>query len=63
MTEKKLLDEGDVDNEFHLSKAWLRKHRLLGDGPPFIRINRMIFYKRDQLEKWIDQHAVAARQK
>ncbi len=58
MSEKKLLDETDLNVEYTLSKPWLRKHRLLRDGPPFLRIGRMIRYERKSVEKWLAERAV-----
>jgi len=56
--EKKILDENEVEREYALTKPWLRKHRLLRDGPPFLRIGRMIRYCRDEVEKWLAEHIV-----
>jgi len=61
-TEKRILNETEVEREYGLTKPWLRKHRRLGDGPPFLRIERMIRYFRNDLEKWLAGHLVGGRQ-
>jgi hypothetical protein len=53
-----VLDENNLDQNYKLTKPWQRKHRRLGDGPPFMRIGRMIRYRRDQVEKWLAEHEV-----
>ena len=40
------------------TKAYLRKHRALGDGPPFIKIGRNIRYRRTDLEAWMEAHRI-----
>ena len=36
-----------------MSLAWYRRKRLLGSGPPFIRVSNRIFYRRGELRRWI----------
>jgi excisionase family DNA binding protein len=41
--------------------SWLRyaeRHRLI----PFVRVGRQIRYRRADLERWLEQNAVGARQ-
>lgn len=38
-----------------VSKSFLDKRRISGDGPPFRRIGRRVFYWRDELVQWVDQ--------
>jgi hypothetical protein len=56
--QKKILDETDLERSYCLSKPWQRKRRRLGDGPPFLRINRMIRYRREDVESWLAKHRV-----
>jgi hypothetical protein len=58
MEMKKYLREKNVDEEYELKQAYLRKHRRLRTGPPYLKIGRMILYEREALERWIGQHAV-----
>lgn len=55
------LREDGVERDFPiLTRPWLRKHRRLADGPPFVRVGRMIFYRRSSIEAWLAAHEVAA---
>ena len=60
--EKHILDETEVEREYGLKEPWQRKHRRLRDGPPFLRINRMIRYRREDVEKWLYEHFVETGQ-
>ena len=46
------------DQELPMSLAWYRRRRVLGDGPPFIRVSNRVFYRRSELRRWIVEHAV-----
>ena len=36
-----------------MSLAWYRRKRLLGTGPPFVRVSNRVFYRRGELRRWI----------
>jgi predicted DNA-binding transcriptional regulator AlpA len=38
-----------------VSKSFLDKRRVRGDGPPFRKIGRRVFYWRNEVEAWVDQ--------
>lgn len=38
-----------------VSKSFLDKRRVSGDGPPYRRIGRRVFYWQNELEQWVDQ--------
>lgn len=44
--------------ELPMRLDWWHKKRLLGGGPPFIRISNRIFYRRSELRKWIAEREV-----
>jgi predicted DNA-binding transcriptional regulator AlpA len=50
---------GDLVNEkqtaiiLGISKSWLAKARMSGDGPPYIEIGRSIRYSRATLQQWL----------
>ena len=49
-----LLTESQArEQELPMSLAWYRRKRLLGNGPPFIRVSNRIFYRRGELRRWI----------
>lgn len=40
-----------------LSRSWLEKRRVFGDGPPYYKLgNRRVLYRLDELLAWIEQH-------
>lgn len=45
------------EQELPMSLAWFRRKRLIGDGPPFIRISNRVFYRRGDLRQWIGQRS------
>ena len=40
-----------------LSPATLRKYRVRGGGPAFVRLGSRVVYRRADLEAWVDSHA------
>jgi predicted DNA-binding transcriptional regulator AlpA len=59
--EKKVLTEREVESEYGLSRPWLRKHRARRDGPPFLKLSRMVRYSRADVESWLGEHAIGTR--
>ena len=54
-----LLTESQArEQELPMSLAWYRRKRLLGNGPPFIRVSNRIFYRRGELRRWIASQEV-----
>lgn len=62
VTEKdsKLLRDRDVTREYKFSGAWLRKRRWLGLRPAFVRIGRMVYYERNELDSFVQSRRVDA---
>jgi hypothetical protein len=56
--ETQLLREHEVKREYKFTGAWLRKNRRLRTGPPFVRLGRMVFYRRSDLDAYIAAHRV-----
>jgi hypothetical protein len=48
-----LLTEQDVARQLHVSLASLRRWRLLGRGPQFIKVGVLVRYRPEDLEKWL----------
>ena len=57
--ESELLREREVERRYKFTGPWLRKTRRAGGGPPFIRLGRMIFYKRGDLDAFVAAHRVS----
>lgn len=58
MSRKEVLDEREVFAEYGLGIPWLRKRRRLRQGPVFLRIGRMIKYRREDVEAFLLDHMV-----
>jgi hypothetical protein len=56
--ESDLLDERRAQREeLPMSLAWFRRTRLLGGGPPFIRVGNRVFYRPGDLREWVNRRA------
>ena len=56
-----LLSRADIARETNggISERWLELAALRGDGPPMVRVSRrMIRYRRDAFEAWLDSRTV-----
>jgi predicted DNA-binding transcriptional regulator AlpA len=50
-----LLDPAAASEFLGVSKSFLDKRRVSGNGPPYRKIGRRVFYWRNELEAWVDQ--------
>lgn len=48
-----LLTEDDVSRQLHVSLAALRRWRLEGRGPRFIKVSALVRYRPEELEQWL----------
>ena len=53
-----VMKERQVSLEYSLSVPWLRRARREGRGPEFLKIGRMIRYRRDDVEVFLRRHTV-----
>lgn len=53
-----VLREPDAAKYIGLSRAFLKKSRLFGRGPDFVRTNRTISYRLVDLDRWLEGHVV-----
>ena len=51
------LNTHQAADEFGLSKSWLAKLRLTGNGPTYCKVGKRILYRRDEFQNWIESHA------
>lgn len=58
MSKKDVLNEKEVFADYDLGIPWLRKQRRLRRGPIFLRIGRMIKYRREDIESYLIDHMV-----
>jgi predicted DNA-binding transcriptional regulator AlpA len=54
-TLSRVLTETDVQREYGLSRPWLRKKRLFREDPPFLKIGKMVRYRREDIERFLDE--------
>jgi len=48
-----LLTEDDVAKQLHVSLASLRRWRLVGRGPRFIKVSSLVRYRPEELDEWL----------
>jgi predicted DNA-binding transcriptional regulator AlpA len=58
MNLSELLNEKKFHGDYGFSVSWQRKMRRTGGGPPFVKIGRMVRYRRSDIESYIAAHMV-----
>jgi hypothetical protein len=58
----RLLTAKEAAYHLNISENGLAKHRLQGDGPPFIKFGRRIRYGMDALDNWLAQRTYTSLQ-
>jgi hypothetical protein len=48
-----LLQENEAAAELHRHPRTLKRWRVLGEGPPYTRVGRGLYYRRSALRKWL----------
>lgn len=51
----KLLLEKEVAEFLQVSEEMLKYHRKRNTGPPFVRVGTLIRYRREDIEKWLEE--------
>ncbi len=54
----RLFDERSAANVLSCSVALLRKWRLFREGPSYVKIGRLVRYRQDDLNTYLDSHRV-----
>jgi hypothetical protein len=54
----RLFDERSAANVLSCSVALLRKWRLFREGPSYVKIGRLVRYRQDDLNAFLDSHRV-----
>lgn len=52
-----LLNEKQAAPIVGMSRAWLQRKRWEGGGPPYIKYDRAVRYRMEDLLAWVDAHA------
>jgi excisionase family DNA binding protein len=55
-----LLSETEVSDLFGISMRTLQAWRMKSGGPPFVRLGRVIRYRRQDLVKWLEANTHSA---
>lgn len=55
---KKLLSRDEVEAHYGISKRFLELAVLRGDGPPRVKIGRLVRYCATDIDAWITQQRV-----
>ena len=50
---ERLLTAKDAADRLRLSRSWLAKARMRGDGPPYVKLGRSVRYGESALSEWI----------
>ena len=50
-----LLTENDVSAQLKVSLACLRRWRLCGEGPQYVKVNNMVRYRESDLNNWVSE--------
>jgi hypothetical protein len=53
-----LLDDHDLERLTGRARSSWQKARLIGNGPPFIRLGRLVRYRRSDFEQWLAGHPI-----
>src|SRR5262249_30638025 len=54
---ERLLTPKEATQVLRLGLSWLAKARMRGDGPPYVKLRRAVFYRESDLIRWLKAHA------
>lgn len=54
----KLLNRAEVEEQYGISKRFLELSAMRRDGPPFVKIGRLVRYRPEDIQAWITQQRV-----
>ena len=49
-----LLTTEEAAEYLHLSPRTLERYRVTGEGPKYLKVGRRVFYRRGDLDRWLD---------
>ena len=58
MCNKEILTEKEVNQDYRFSLSKLRNDRWLGKGLPYIKVSRSIYYRRSDIEAYLEKRKV-----
>ena len=57
----RLITRSEVEAQFGVSKRYLETCVYKGEGPPMVKIGRMVRYRPSDIRAWIEQHTFDAQ--
>ena len=54
MTRNELLSTKEAARYLRLSHRTLERYRVTGEGPRYLKVGRRVFYRRTDLDAWLD---------
>jgi predicted DNA-binding transcriptional regulator AlpA len=54
----RLLDTEEASAMLGVKKSWIEQRRMRNEGPPFVRIGRLIKYRECDLEAYVERNLV-----
>lgn len=60
-TNSPLIDEKQLCAELGISSVTATKWRAKADGPPFIKVGRLVRYRRADVEAWLTSRTIGRR--
>ena len=58
MTDSNVLNERQAANVLGCSVGLMRKWRLFGDGPSYLKIGRLVRYRQADIDSFLEAHRV-----
>ena len=56
----RLLTRREVEDRFGITKRFLEVAVMRGNGPPFVKVGRLVRYRASDLRAWIEAQTVRA---
>jgi predicted DNA-binding transcriptional regulator AlpA len=61
MTNREVLNEREVYEEYGLTVPYLRRARRERRGPKFMKVGKLVRYRRSDLEAYLNAHTIETR--
>ena len=58
-----ILNERQTEEIYQLKRDWLRRCRRERRGPPFLKIGRMVKYRKCDIETYLEKHLQKTEEK
>lgn len=55
-----LMTRQEVADHFGIPKRFLEISAIRGDGPPMVKIGRLVRYRPSDIRQWLDEHTVTS---